>query len=123
MHAQSLQSCLTLCDSMNCSSLGFSVQGFLLTRILEWVAMSSFRGSSQPRDQTCISCISCAAGRFFTAEQPGKAKLLVKYIHNGEKRINLLKRRISIDKCRRNERIGKSPLEYHSNNSRSSISG
>jgi len=48
---------------------------------------------------------------------------LVKYINNGEKRINLLKRRISIDKCRRNERIGKPLLEYHSNNSCSTLNG
>ena len=32
-------------------------------RILEWVAMTYFRGSSQPRDQTCVSCI---ASGFFT---------------------------------------------------------
>jgi len=38
-------------------------------RILEWVAISSSRESSQPRDQTCISCI---AGRFFITEKPGK---------------------------------------------------
>ena len=40
------QSCLTLCDSMDCSPLGFSVRGILQARILEWVAISSFRGSS-----------------------------------------------------------------------------
>ena len=34
--------------------------------------MPSSRGSSQPRDQTRISCFSCIAGRFFTAETPGK---------------------------------------------------
>ena len=32
----------------------------------KWAAISSFRGSSQPRDHTCISCVSCIAGRFFT---------------------------------------------------------
>ena len=37
--------------------------------ILEWVAIPSSRGSSQPRDRTCISCI---AGRFFTILPPGK---------------------------------------------------
>ena len=41
---------------------GSSVQGILPARILEWVAMLSSRGSSQPRDRTLISCI---AGRFF----------------------------------------------------------
>ena len=35
-------------------------------RILEWIAISYFRGSSQPRDQTGISCISSLAGGFFT---------------------------------------------------------
>ena len=34
-------------------------------RILEWVAMPSYRGSSQPRDRTQVSCV---AGRFFTTE-------------------------------------------------------
>ena len=44
---------------------GSSVHGILQARILEWVAMASFRGSSQPRDQTCISYVSCFAGRSF----------------------------------------------------------
>ena len=51
---KSLQSCLTLCDSMDCSLPGFSVHGLLQARILEWVAVPSSRGSSQPRDQTHI---------------------------------------------------------------------
>ena len=53
-----LQSCLTPCDPMNHSSPGSPVHGILRTRTLEWVAILSSRGSSQPRDQTCISCIS-----------------------------------------------------------------
>ena len=44
----SLQSCLTLCDPMDCSSPGSSVHGILQVRILEWVAMTSSRGSSWP---------------------------------------------------------------------------
>ena len=40
------QKCLTLCDSMNCSPPGSSVYGILHTRVLEWVAISSSRGSS-----------------------------------------------------------------------------
>ena len=51
--------CLTLCDPMDCSLPGFSVHGILQARRLEWVAMLSSRGSSRPRDQTCVSCISC----------------------------------------------------------------
>ena len=39
MHAQSLQSCPTLCDAMNCSPPSSSVHGILQARILEWVGM------------------------------------------------------------------------------------
>ena len=49
--------CLTLCDSMDCNTSGFSVHRISQTRLLEWVDISSSRGSSQPRNQTCISCI------------------------------------------------------------------
>ena len=48
-----------------------SVHGILQARILEWVAMPSSRGSSRPRDQTHVSCVSCIAGWFFTAEPSG----------------------------------------------------
>ena len=46
-------------DPMNCSAPGFSVHGIAQARILEWVAISSSRRSSQHRDQTHVSCISC----------------------------------------------------------------
>ena len=52
------QSCPILCDPMD-----YTVHGILHARILEWVAFSFCRGSSQPRDQTQVSHI---AGRFFT---------------------------------------------------------
>ena len=58
------QLCLTLCDQMNCSPAGSSVHGILQTRILEWVAILAYRGSSHPRDQTQVSCI---ADGFFTS--------------------------------------------------------
>ena len=51
------QSCLTLCDPVDCSLPGSSVHGILQARILEWVALSSSRGSSRPRDPICISCL------------------------------------------------------------------
>ena len=57
--AQQLQLCPTLCDPVDCSPPASSVHGIFPARILEWVAMSSSRGSSQPRDQTCISQVSC----------------------------------------------------------------
>ena len=46
------QSCLTLCNTMNCSPPGSSVHGILQARILEWVAIPFSRGSSQTRDWT-----------------------------------------------------------------------
>ena len=48
-----------LCDPMECSLPGSSVHGILQARILEWVAIFSSRGSSQLRDGTHVSCISC----------------------------------------------------------------
>ena len=59
MHAKSFQLCLTLCDPMDCSPPGSSVHGILQTKILEWVPKPSSRGSSWPRDGTCISYVSC----------------------------------------------------------------
>ena len=53
------QSCPTLCDPMDYSSPGSSVHGVLHARVLEWVAISFCRGSSQFRDQTLISCVPC----------------------------------------------------------------
>ena len=52
------RSCLTVCDPMDCSPLGSSVHGIFQARILEWVAISSSRGSSKPRVQTWVYCIS-----------------------------------------------------------------
>ena len=49
------QLCPTLCDPTDCSLPGSSVHGILQARTLEWVAMISSRGSSQPRDQTQVS--------------------------------------------------------------------
>ena len=53
------QLCLTLCDPMDYSVSGSSVQGIFQVRILEWVSMSSSRGSSRPRGWTLFSGISC----------------------------------------------------------------
>ena len=51
------KSCPTVCYPMDYSPPGFSVHGISQARILEWVAFSFSRGSSQPRDQTRVSCI------------------------------------------------------------------
>ena len=55
MHAQY---CPTLSGPMDCSPLGSSVHGIFQARILEWVAISYSRGSSQPRGPTRFSCVS-----------------------------------------------------------------
>ena len=61
------QSCPTLWNLMDCNPSVSSVHGILQARILEWVAISSSRGSSQPKDRTRVS----SAGPFFTTEPPG----------------------------------------------------
>ena len=58
-----VQSCQTLCDPTDYSSPDSSVHGILQARILEWVAVSFSRESSQPRDWILVSCI---AGGCFT---------------------------------------------------------
>ena len=55
--AKFLQSSRTLCDPMDCSSPGSSVHGILQARILEWVAIPSSSGSSQPGDGTRLSWV------------------------------------------------------------------
>ena len=52
----------TVCDPMDCSLPGSSVHRIVQSSILEWVAISYFRGSSWPRDQTQVSCV---VGTFF----------------------------------------------------------
>ena len=58
-HVKVAQLCLTLYNPMD-----YTVRGILQARILEWVAVPFSRGSSQPRDQTQVSCV---AGRVFTS--------------------------------------------------------
>ena len=51
------QSCLTLCNPMDCSLPGSSVHGIFQAVVLEWIAISFSRGSSQPRARTQVSRI------------------------------------------------------------------
>ena len=69
------QSCPTLCDPMGYSVPLSSVHGIFQARVLEWVAISSSRGSSRHRDGTRVSRI---AGIFFTiwATREAQAPLL-----------------------------------------------
>ena len=62
MWSEVAQSCLTLCDPVDCNPPGSSAHGILQARVLEWVAISFCRGSSWSRDQTQVSRI---AGRCF----------------------------------------------------------
>ena len=75
MHAKSFLLCLTLCDPMDYRLLGSSVHRILQARILEWVAVPSSSGSSQPGDQTHISVSPALAGRFFTTSTTWEAHI------------------------------------------------
>ena len=80
------QSCLTLCDLMDCSLPGSSIQWIFQTRILEWVSISFSRGSSQPKDWTWVSC---TAGRLFTIWATREANPKQKKIISGMLRLFL----------------------------------
>ena len=66
-------SCDPMNYSLNFSLPGSSVHGILQARILEWLAISFSRASSQLRDPTLVSGVSCIAGRFFTHWAIGEA--------------------------------------------------
>ena len=66
------QSRPTLCDPMNCSPPGPSVHGILQARILEWVAISCSRGSSQPRIKSTSLEFPALAGGFLITASPRK---------------------------------------------------
>ena len=74
--AQSLQSCTTLCNPMDCSPQGSSVHGILQARILEWVVMPSSSGSPWFGARTWVSCI---AGGFFTHWATGEALIILSW--------------------------------------------
>ena len=87
MYAKLLQSCLILCDCMDCSPPGSSVHRILQARILEWVAMpySRSRGSSQSRSQIQfdvirVSLVSCIGRLILPLVPPGKSQ--VKYVYS-----------------------------------------
>ena len=65
---------------MDCSLPGSSVHGILQTRILEWVAISSSGGSSQPRDWTHVSYVPALAGGFFTTGTTWEVQVLVLFV-------------------------------------------
>ena len=75
------QPCPTLCNPMDCSPQGSSVNGILQARILEWVAIPFSRGSSQLGDQTQVSCI---AGRFFIIWTTREAPIWKGTLYSGD---------------------------------------
>ena len=72
--AKSSQSHLTLWRPVDCSPPGSSVHGILQARMLEWIIISTSRGSSQPRDQTCVSYVSYIGRRVLYHEHPGDGR-------------------------------------------------
>ena len=77
------QSCPTLCDPMDCSLPGSSVHGIFQAIVLEWIAISFSRGSSQPRDWTRVSHI---VDRCFTIWATREAKVLINWVDFQEAR-------------------------------------
>ena len=77
VHAQGLQSCLPLCNPMDCSLPGSSVHGILQTNTGVG-CHALLQGSSCPKDQTCVSSV---AGRFFITEPSAKPHFMHNYIY------------------------------------------
>ena len=75
--AQSLQSCSTLCDLWTVAR-----HGILQVEILEWVALPSSRRSSGPRDQTCVSSVSCIGRRVLTTSATWEAPVFLQIYLN-----------------------------------------
>ena len=73
--AKLLQSHPTLHDPMNCSPTRLLCP-WDSPKVQEWVSMPSSKGSSQPRDQTCISYVSVLVGGFFTSRATWQSNLI-----------------------------------------------
>ena len=69
VRVQLLQSCLTFCDSVDCSPARSSVHGILQARLLEWDAMPSSRGSSRPGIEPASPALQAD---YLLSEPPGK---------------------------------------------------
>ena len=75
--AKLLQSCLILCDPMDCIPPGSSVHGILQARTVEWVAISYSRGCSLPRDWAHVSMSPALQVCFLPLAPLGKPQLLL----------------------------------------------
>ena len=85
------QSCLSLCDTMDCTPPTSPVRGISQERILEWVAIPFSRRLSQPRDQIQVFCI---AGRFLTnwAKEPNSKLRMNSWMNKWRKQHDMCKR-------------------------------
>ena len=83
------KSCLPFCNPMDCSLPGSSVHGIFQKSILEWIAISFSKGSSQPRDLTRVSCIGRQILYHWSAWEAHKNMYMCTtvYVHN----VNTLK--------------------------------
>ena len=80
------KSCLTLCNPLDCSLLGCFVHGISQARTLEWVAISSSRGSSPPRDRMHIFCIGRRILYHWATWEAHSTRVVANiYDHNPEK--------------------------------------
>ena len=70
------QSCLTLCDPLDCSLPGSTIHGIFQARVLEWVAISFSRDLPDPEIKPRSLASPAFAGGFFTTEPPGKPRIL-----------------------------------------------
>ena len=73
MHAKSLQSCLTLCDPVNCSLPGSSVHGILQARVLEWIAILPPGDLPNPGIEPMSLMSPALEGGFFTTSATWEA--------------------------------------------------
>ena len=75
MYAKLLQSCPTLCDPVDCSQPGSSLQGILQVRMLEWVSMLSPGNLSNPGIKLAFSFVSCIGKQvLLPLKLPGKTR-------------------------------------------------
>ena len=95
--AKSLQLCPVLSNSMDSGPSGSSVHRILQTRILEWVAMAFSRGSSQSRDWTCISYVSCIGRWVLTTSAIWKSPGWPGSLHNYCTRNELIIQMVTYD--------------------------
>ena len=75
VRAQSLQSCLTVCDPVDYSPPGSSVRGIFQARIPEWAAMPSSRALPDPGIELASLTSPALARGFFITRRPGKPKV------------------------------------------------